>query len=134
MLFDIPDQPIKTLPPMIARAFVVNVAECPFDRICLRAIARQPQHLKSWMLCEPADDGSGLMDFVVVRHDEDALNLRAAKFGESHEQLSEQEIVFTFPDDIVNLPSPIVERTGQRLGLASYPSTRRVAGTICNSS
>jgi len=89
MLFDIPDQPIKARPPMIARAFIMNVAECPFDRIGLRAIARQPQHLKAWMSFEPALDGLGLMDFVIVRHDEDALNLRATKLVESREQLSE---------------------------------------------
>jgi len=49
MMFDIPDQPMKALPPMIASEIVMNVAECPLDRIGLRAIAWQPQHLKAWM-------------------------------------------------------------------------------------
>jgi hypothetical protein len=54
MFFHVPDQYSQTLPSMVARAFIVNIAENALDRIGLRAIARQPNQFETGMLFQPA--------------------------------------------------------------------------------
>ena len=51
---------------MVARAFVVNVAENALDRIGLRAIARQPNQFETGMLFQPAVNRFRLMNLVIV--------------------------------------------------------------------
>ena len=59
--------------PVIARHFVMQIAEAAFNRISARTIGGQKQQLKAGMLSEPALDERSLMNLVVIRHHLDSV-------------------------------------------------------------
>src|SRR5215470_10750995 len=113
MLFHVPDQSPQTPPSMIARAFVVNVAENALDRIGLRAIARQPNQFESGMFFQPPLNRFRLMNLVIVAND---INLAIAlpeTLLKMIQQLAEKGVVFLRPQDVISLPGRRIERCSQ---------------------
>jgi len=105
MFFHVPDQRAQTPPSMVARAFVVNVAENTLDRIGLLAIAQQPNQLKAGMLFQPTVNRFRFINSVIVAND---INLAIAfpeDLLEVIQQLAEEGLVFLRPRDVISLPS-----------------------------
>src|SRR5512145_2234881 len=98
---------------MVARAFVVNVAENALDWIGLRAITRQPNQFETGMLFQPALNRFRFMNPVIVAND---INLAIA-FPETLlkmiQQLAEEGVVFLRPQDVISLPRRRIERRSQ---------------------
>jgi hypothetical protein len=115
MLFDVPKQPVQGLLRVIARALVLNITECSIDWIYPRTTGRKPLDVKSWVLREPAINSLRFMDFIVVQDQEDTFDFQSANLFERPEQFSEKRIVFSVSDDLMDLGSPIAERSGQIL-------------------
>src|SRR5262245_42322960 len=99
MFFHVTDQGSQTPPSVVARAFVVNVAENALDRIGLRAIARQPNQFETGMLFQPTVNRFRFMNPVIVAND---INLAIASpetLLEVIQQLAEEGVVFLRPQD-----------------------------------
>src|SRR5262245_39834409 len=113
MFFYVPDQGSQAPPSMVARAFVVNIAENALDRIGPRAIARQPNQFETGMLFQPAADRFRFMNPVIVAND---INLAIAfpeGLPEVIQQFAEEGVVFLRPQDVISLPRGRIERAGQ---------------------
>src|SRR5574342_1256497 len=98
---------------MVARAFVVNVAESALDRIGLRAIARQPNQFETGMLFQPTVNRFRFMNLVIVADD---INLAIAlpeTLLKMIQQLAEEGVVFLWPQGVINLPRRQIKRPGQ---------------------
>src|ERR1700741_3999738 len=113
MFFHITDQSSQAPPSMVARAFVVNVAENALNRIGPRAIARQPNQFETGMLFQPTVNRFRFMNSVIVTDD---INLAIA-FPEGLlkmvQQFAEQDVVFLRPQDVIGLPGLRIERGSQ---------------------
>src|SRR5215471_12935889 len=113
MFFHIPNQGSQAPPSMVARAFVMNIAENALDRIGSRAISRQPNQFETGMLFQPALDRLRLMNAVIVAND---INLAIAlpeTLPEMIQQPAEQDVVFLRPQDVISLPCGQIERRSQ---------------------
>src|SRR5262249_6383820 len=113
MFFHVPDQSSQPLPSMVARAFVVNVAENALDRIGPRAIARQPNQFEPGMLFQPALNRFRLMNLVIVAND---INLAIAVPEtplKMIQQLAEEGVIFLWPQDVISLPCGRIDRRRQ---------------------
>src|SRR5215475_7562406 len=103
MFFHVHDQSSQALSSMVARAFVVNIAENALDRIGPRAIGRQPSQFETRMLFQPAVNRLRFMNLVIVTDD---INLAIA-FPEGLlkmiEQPAEEVVVFPRPQDVIGL-------------------------------
>ena len=104
MFFHVPDQSAQPPPSMVARAFVVNLAENALDRIGPRAIARQPNQFEMGMLSQPTVNCLRFMNPVIVADD---INLAIA-FPEGLlkmiQQFAEEDVVFPRSQDVIGLP------------------------------
>ena len=104
MFFHVSDQGSQKFPGMIARAFVVNVAENALNRIGPRAIARQPNQFETGMLFQPTADCLRLMNAVIVADD---INLAIAfpkGLLKMIQQFAEEDVVFPRSQDVIGLP------------------------------
>jgi hypothetical protein len=113
MFFHVPDQSSQTLAKMVARAFVVNVAENALNRVSLRAIARQPDPFKARMLLQPAIDRLRFMDAVIVTNDINFAIAFPEGLIEMVQQLAEQDVVFVRSQGVINPPCHWIKRRGQ---------------------
>jgi hypothetical protein len=98
---------------MVARAFVVNIAENAFDRIGPWAIARQPNQFEMGMLFQPTVNCLRFMKLVIV---EDYINLAIAFLEgllKMIQQFAEEDIVFLRSQDVIGLPGRRFERCSQ---------------------
>src|SRR5215475_11793564 len=113
MFFHIPNQGSQAPPSMVARAFVMNIAENALDRIGSRAIARQPNQFETGMLYQPTVNRFRFMNLVIVTYD---INLAIAfpeRLLKMIQQFSEEDIVFPRSQDVISLPGLRIERCGQ---------------------
>src|SRR6266508_3345676 len=113
MFFHVPDQSSQALPSMVARAFVMNIAENALDRIGPRAIARQPNQFETGMLFQPTVNCLRFMNPVIVADD---INLAIA-FPEGLlkmiQQFPEEDVVFPRSQDVIGLPGLRIECCSQ---------------------
>ena|SRR5215470_3857225 len=89
---------------MVARAFVVNIAEHALDRIGLRAIAWQPNKFEAGMHFKPVINRLRFMNAVIVANDINLSIAFAEGLLEMVQQPAEQKIVFVRPQDVINPP------------------------------
>src|SRR5262245_63364856 len=112
MLFDIPNQPVKFLSRMIARAFIMDIAKGTLNRVGLRTITWQPKDLHPRVFFQPREDCLGFVDFVIVCDDINLFDLSTLTLLQKREQLSEENVVFPGANHVVEFARPPVKRPG----------------------
>src|SRR5215470_1231423 len=113
MFFHVPDQGSQALPSMVARAFVVSIAENALDRIGPRAIARQPNQFETRMLFQPTVNCLRFMNLVIVADDINPAIAFPESLLKMIQQFAEEDIVFPRPQDVIDLPGRRIERCSQ---------------------
>ena len=68
MLLDVLHQITEAFPLVIARALIMDISECPLNRIGVWTIGRQPQQHKPGMVRQRLLNGVGFMDTVIIDH------------------------------------------------------------------
>jgi hypothetical protein len=63
---DVLYQITESFPFVISRAFVMDIAKDPLNRIGTRTVRRQPEHLKTGVAYQPLFDGFRFMNTVVI--------------------------------------------------------------------
>ena len=76
MLHNIVHHLVQERPRMVARTFVMHIAERPLNGVSTWAIGGQPQQRKAGMMSQPLRDGFGFMNAIVVHNNGDARDLR----------------------------------------------------------
>ena len=69
---DVLSQVTESLPFVIARAFVREIAADPLKRMSTRTVRREPEQLKTAVACQPLLDGFGFLHTVGSHDDREA--------------------------------------------------------------
>ena len=111
---DVLYQITESFPLVIAGAFVMDIAEDPLNRIGTRTVRRQPEHLKTGVVCQPLFNGFRFMNTVVIGDHIDARNLSSRVRGvQQGQEFPKQPIVFTRPEAVEHLASGEMQRPSE---------------------